>query len=164
MISGGWGGVDLCNYVLSHYTFGEGFIGMSHPAYQPSWFTGFLLVSYSSSTPSCPDNTCTNSSIHCAPSHHWAKTVWQSQELEPFVLHFLLRLELRRWWQVTQHSGVQNSTFNTTVSSGRVQSVEKPSRWPWSLLCHALRPSLKDLIMPGSRNPTTIIVKSPEAE
>lgn len=116
------GGCDLCNDVLFHYTFRQGFIRMSHPAYQPSWFTGFLLVSYSSSTPSCPDNTCTNSSIHCAPSRRRAKTVWKSQELEPFVLHFPLRLELRPWWQVTPHSGVQNSTFNTTVSSGQVQT------------------------------------------
>lgn len=139
----GWGSVNLCNYVLFHYTFHQGFIGMTHRSHQPSLFTGFLLVSYSSSTPSCPDNTCTISSIHCAPSHHRAKTVWQSQKLEPFVLHFPLRLELRPWRQVTQHSGVQNSTLNTTVSSGREQSVEKPCGWPWNLLCRCLRTKFK---------------------
>lgn len=105
------GGIALCNNGPSHLTFQHGFIWMSHGhTHQPSLFTRFLSVSYSSGA--LPVQTAPASSlspIHFALSQHRAKkTTLRSQKHELFFFRSSSQLERRPGWHVA-HRATQAS-------------------------------------------------------
>lgn len=93
------------------------------PTYRPSLFTRFLFVSYSSST--LPVQTAPApllSPIHFALSHHRAKTVWQSQKHELFLLRFPPQLEQRPGWHLT-HSMPGNGNYHVHLDEFEVLTI-----------------------------------------